>query len=140
MTIKTNREVFEKLAEYCDGMETAARENNVKRASMYWEAANAITTARHMSTYEDAIAACFDMYDSYKSQDEYMFEHSDEWSYDTWHLENVQREKYACATQAQQELVRQIFGVDEETVHNDLVLWRRYIDLHFEVAGMRACG
>ena len=140
MTAKTkdsSREAFEILAHLCNGMERGIKENDYEVAYTAWDLANDLTSSSRLSAYEDAIAYAFDEFDSYMWQHEYMDGHKDEWSYARWQLEQVEREKLARSTCAQQDLIRRIFGVDEETVHEDLVLWRRYIDLHHEVAGMR---
>ena len=137
MTTKSSRKEFRKLAGLCDEMERAIEAGDVETAFDAWDETNGLTSSTKLSDYEDAITYAFDEFDSYMHQHEYMAEHRDEWGYDRWHLENVQREKYAHATCAQQDLIRLIYGVDEETVHDDLVLWRRYIDLFHTVAGLR---
>lgn len=136
-TKSKTRLTFKKLATLCDTMEKSIESGDYDTMFAAWDKADLLTTPIYLSDYENTITACFDMYDSYKHQDEYMAEHRDEWSFPRYRLENAEREKFACATQAQQELVRFIYEKDEETVHEDLDLWRRYIDLFHTVAGLR---
>lgn len=133
-TPRANRNTFKKLTTLCDNMEKAIESSDYDAMSVAWDKANAITTSVYMSSYENAISFAFDEFDTYMNQCDYMAEHRDEWSFDRFRIEQRDREKYAHATCAQQDLIRRIYDTDEETVHDDLVLWRRYIDLFHKVA------
>lgn len=102
----------------------------------FWDALSSEMSGKGFSAYEDAITYAFDEFDYYMHQDEYIRENSCDWSFGRYRLENVEREKFAHATQAQQELICKMFGVDEETVHADLMIWRRANDLYHKVAGL----
>lgn len=136
MTTKTSRSTFKKLDKLCTAMENAIAAEDFDAMSDAWDEANGITIGSRMSEYENAIVYAFDEFDNYMIQCEYMDEHRDEWSFDRFRIEQRDREKFAHATCAQQDLIRRIYGVDEETVHDDLMAYRRYVGLFLKVANL----